>query len=244
MKNEIKAATVALFAILKKMQEGKEISSFNNEDWKDVFNSIYKYVVELPEDEYSLFIFEMYEKCIRGSVTALQSYLGKEQEEQYEAISTLADELQEKSNLFRSGKIDEVRYTEDSLWISLEAMFKLLAAVSMTVIKNEEVSELGIAVCDFAFEYGRLMLHRKEQELYTAYIDEQQALDSQLEQKYAVYVEELKKQDKTFRTLIDNAFEKDYRDSFLKSVLLAQITGVEESQVLKDKEDIDNYFMN
>ncbi len=244
MKNEIKAATVALFAILQKMQEGKVISSFDNEDWKDVFNSIHKYVVELPDDEYSLFVFAMYEKCIRGSVATLQSYLGKEQEDQYDTISSLADELQEESNLFRSGNIDEVQYTEDSLWIALEAMFKLLSVVSMSVIKNEEVSELGIVVCDFAFEYGRLMLHRKEQEIYTAYLDEQQELDSLLEQRYASYVEELKKQDKTFRTLIDNAFEKDYRDSFLKSVLLAQITGVDESKVLKDQEDIDSYFMN
>lgn len=241
MKNEIKAATIAVFAIIKKIQEGKKISSFNNEDWTDVFNSIHKYVVELPEDEYSLFVFEMYEKCIRGSAVALQSYLG---EKHCDTISELADELQEESNLFRSGNIDEVQYTEASLWISLEAMFKLLSVVSMSVIKNEEVSELGIAVCDFAFEYGRLMLHGKEQELYTAYVDEQQELDSLLEQRYASYIEELKKQDKTFSTLIDNAFEQDYRDSFLKSVLLAQITGVEESQVLKDKEDIDNYFMN
>lgn len=241
MKNEIKAATVALFAILKKMQEGKNISSFNNEDWKDIFNSIHKYAVGLPEDEYSLFIFEMYEKCIRSSVAAVQSYLG---ENHCNAISELADELQEESNLFRSGNIDEIQYTEDSLWISLEAMFKLLAVVSMSAIKNEEVSELGVAVFDFAFEYSRLMLHRKEQEIYTVYMDEQQALDSLLEQRYTGYVEELKKQDNAFRTLIDNAFEKDYRDSFLKSILLAQMTGVEEGQVLRDKEDIDDYFLN
>ncbi|MDD6646309.1 MAG: hypothetical protein PUF60_00635 [Firmicutes bacterium] len=239
--NGIKAATMAVFAIIKKNQTGKTLSQFDDSDWKDVINSISEYVLVLPDSEYSVFIFGMYERFIRSSVENIRGYASQEV---CDTLVGLADELQSNAELFHNDSIDEIKYTEECLWIALEAMFKLLAATCLSIIKDETLREFSNALIDFAFEYGRLMLYKREQEIITAYINAQYELDSELEHKYACYVEELRKQTEQFSTLIDNAFDANFKDAFLKSVLLAQMTGVEDSQILKSNEDIDEFFLN
>ncbi|MDO4486339.1 MAG: hypothetical protein Q4C46_07070 [Bacillota bacterium] len=239
--NGIKAATIAVFAIIKKIQAGKILSQFDDSDWKDVINSISEYVLLLPDSEYSVFVFGMYERYIRSSVENIRAYASPEA---CDTIVGLADELQSNAELFHNDSIDEVKYTEECLWIALEAMFKLLAATCLPIIKDETLREFSNALTDFALEYGRLMLYKREQEIITAYINAQYELDSELEHKYACYVEDLKKQTEQFSTLIDNAFDANFKDAFLKSVLLAQMTGVEDSQILKSNEDIDEFFLN
>ena len=46
------------------------------------------------------------------------------------SIRNLADEIQTKTGLLESEQIAEAVYIEDRLWISLEAMIKLLAATA------------------------------------------------------------------------------------------------------------------
>lgn len=239
--NATKAATIAVFAVIKKMQTGKVLSQFYDSDWKDIITDISEYVLLMPDGEYSVFIFRMYERFIRSSAESIRGFASQEA---HDTLVGLADELKINGDLYHNDSIDEVKYTEECLWIALEALFKLLAALCLSKIKDDALREFGSALTDFAFEYGRLMLYRREQEIITAYINAQYELDSKLEQKYASYIEDLKKQTEHFRDLIDNAFAENYRDSFLKSVILAQMTGVENSWILKNSEDIDEFFLN
>ena len=236
-----KKLTIAVFAIIKKMQTGKILSQFDDSDWKDVVTSISEYVLLIPDDEYSVFVFRMYERFIRSSAESVRSFASQEA---HDTLVGLADELKSNEEMFHNGSIDEVKYTEECLWIALEALFKLLAAMCLSKIKDDTLREFGTALSDFAFEYGRLMLYRREQEIITAYINAQYELDSELEQKYACYIEELKKQTEAFGNLINNAFDENFRDAFLKSVMLAQMAGVKDSQILKNSEEIDEFFLN
>lgn len=239
--SEMKAATIAVFAVIRKIQSGKIICQFDNTDWKDVINSISEYVLLLPDTEYSVFIFEMYERCIRTSVESISSFAAKEA---CDSISELADELQRNAELFHNESIDEAKYTEECLWIALEAMFKLFSTTCVSIIKDDTLSEFVNALTDFAFEYGRFMLYKREQEIISEFIEAQYEIDFELEQKYIRYIEDLNRQTEQFSTLIDNAFAPSYRDAFLKSILLAQMTGVEENQILKNREDIDKFFLD
>lgn len=239
--NVTKAATIAVFAIIKKMQTGKLLFQFEDSDWKDVVTSISEYVLLTPDDEYSVFIFRMYERFIRSSAESIRSFASQEA---HDTLVGLADELKSNEEMFHNGSIDEVKYTEECLCIALEALFKLLSAICLSKIKDDTLRELGTALSDFAFEYGRLMLYRREQEIITTYINAQYELDSELEQKYACYIEELKKQTEAFGNLINNAFDENFRDAFLKSVMLAQMAGVKDSQILKNSEEIDEFFLN
>lgn len=239
--NSKKAATIAVFAILKKMQGGTSLSGFTQDDWEEVLAAIGDYVLLMPDSEYSVFVFVMYENCIRKS---LQGLVGHASQEGCEAIEALADELRAQEESFHSGAISESAYIEECLWISLEAMFKLLSASILPHIKDDSMREFSGALADCAFEYGRLMLYRREQALLEEYIEAQYELDRELEDKLALYLEDLERENARFIELLDHAFEADYRDSFLRSAMLARLAGVEESEILNTTEDVDVFFLN
>ena len=235
-----KAATVMTLAVLKKIASGKRPSSFNAQDWKDIAHAVSEYAVFLDGEEYSVFIFQLYEKYIYASAAMLK---GLVPDETIEAIEKLADELHNREELFRNGTLSESAYTEECLWISLEAMVKLIASAA-SMFCGQQASEFTQALVSCAFEYGRLMLYRKEQALIDQFIESQYCLDEELEKKYAEYLSELEAQSKQFYGLIDQAFAPDFRTAFLHSVLLANIAGVDESEILSSTEDVDAFFLS
>lgn len=236
----VKAATVLTLGVLKKIAGGKNPSSFDAEDWEELAHTVSEYAVLLDGEQYSIFVFQLYEKCIRASAASIQGFASCET---VEAIKKLADELHDREALFRDGKLSEGNYTEDCLWISLEAMVKLIA-FSASMFCGQQTAEFTQALASCAFEYGRLMLYRKEQALVTQFIESQYRLDEELEKQYAEYLAELETQSKQFYALIDHAFDPDFRTAFLHSILLAEAAGVKESEILSSTEDIDSFFLD
>lgn len=235
-----KAATVLTFAILRKIADGKTPSELKAQDWKEIANTVSEYAVLGDDRQYSVSVFGLYEEYIRYSVKRIEAIIP---EETAAVISGLADELREKADSLCEGAITEVRYTEDCLWISLEAMIKLLACTAV-FCADARVTDFTQALASYAFEYGRLMLHRRELEIVNQFIESQNQLDSELEQKYAAYLEDLQKEAQQFHALIDNAFAPNFRDAFLHSILLAKAAGVKEEEILSSTEDIDSFFLD
>lgn len=236
----IKAATVLTFAMLKKLAEGKKPSELNNDDWKDIAKAVSDHAVIADDQLYSVFIFRMYERYIFSSAEAIGNIAPADVTA---AIKRLAEELHRKSELLISGQISEVAYTEDCLWISLEAMIKLIASTTL-LCGNKELSEMVQALSTYAFEYGRMVLYQKEQQLIGEYLEGQKQLDETLEKKYSQFLAELQEQTLQFRMLIDHAFAEDFRGSYLASIKLALSAGVPESEVLKTTGDIDDFFLD
>lgn len=235
-----KAATVLILAVWKKIASGKRPSSFDITDLKDLAHAVSEYAIRPDDEQYSIFVFQLYEKCIRASAEMISSVASPET---VAAILKLADELRSKEALFRSGTLSEVAYVEDCLWISLEAMIKLIASAA-SMFYGQQAAEFAQALASCAFEYGRLMLYRQEQALITQFIESQHRLDEALEKQYAEYLSELEAQSKQFYTLIDHAFAPDFRTAFLHSILLAEATGVPESEIISSTEDIDSFFLD
>ena len=236
----VKVITVLTFAILKKMADGKNAIEFDDQDWKDIVEAVSQYAVLMDDQQYSVFVFTMYERYIRESAAMME---GNAPPEVVSEINSLADELKLKAEFLESGCINEVTYIEDCLWISFEAMIKLVASTASLVICRE-FADLAQAMATYAFEYGRLMLFRKEQEILTQYIESQYRLDAELERKYTEFLEELEEQANQFQNLIDHAFAPDFREAFLHSIILAQAAGVEESEILTTMDEIDDFFLN
>lgn len=223
---------------LDNIAEGNKVSELTQDDWKGIANTVSKYAVLMDDDSYSLFVFRAYEKYIRGSVEQIRFNVSPETAA---LILGLADELHEKDTLFIDGQISEVTYIEDCLWISLEAMMKLIASTA-ALAHCEEFENLSQALAAYAFEYGRLMLYKREQEIITQYLEAQKMLDAELEAKYNSYLEDLQKQAEQFNELIANAYNPNFREAFLHSVILAQEMGVEENEILKTVEDVDDFL--
>jgi hypothetical protein len=236
----IKAVTVLTFAILRKIADGKLPSQLDGQDWKEIAVVVDQYAVLADDQQYSVFIFSLYERYIRHSVQQIEGIIS---EETATVINGLADELHGKADALSAGYISEVTYIEDCLWISLEAMLKLLASTA-ALCNDQRIADFAQALTSYAFEYGRLMLYSRELEIVNQFIESQHQLDAELEQKYAAYLEDLQNESQQFYALVDNAFAPDFRDAFLHSILLAKTVGVKKEAILSSTEDIDSFFLD
>ena len=234
-----KAATIATFAILRKIAEGKSPSKFEADDWKDIAGAVSKYAILPSDQEYSVFIFTLFERYIRCSAELIKGVVPSKI---IDTINALADELHNNAELLRNGIITEVKYTEDCLWAALEAMVKLLASAT-ALMGDKRITDFSQAVASFAFEYGRLMLYRREQEIVNQFIISQYQLDEELEHKYTLFLAELNNQAEQFYLLVENAFVPNFRNAFLQSILLAKAAGVRDEDILSCREEIDSFFM-
>ena len=236
----VKAVTVLTFAILRKIAEGKLPSQLDGHDWKEIAAAVDQDAVLADDQQYSVFIFRLYERYIRHSVMQIEEIIS---EETAATINSLADELRSKAGALGEGYISETTYIEDCLWISLEAMLKLLASTA-ALCNDQRIADFAQALTSYAFEYGRLMLYSRELEIVNQFIESQYQLDVELEQQYAAYLEDLQKESQQFYALVDNAFAPNFRDAFLHSILLAKTVGVKEEEILSSTEDIDSFFLD
>lgn len=237
---QMKVLTMLTFAILRKIGEGKHPAEFTTDDWKEIGKTAVEYGIVMDDRQSSAYVFYLYERYIRFSADMIEPYTSSDAAQ---AVRCLADELSFKRELLETGGLDEVTFIEDSLWISLDAMVKLLASlVYMTGVK--EIGDFTHAVATLAVEYGRFMLYQKELAMVDSFVEQQNELDEALSERYSAYREKLEEEAEQFYTLIDNAFAPDFRDVFLKSILLAQAAGVTENEILSSEDDIDDFFLN
>ena len=235
--SEMNEADVA--AVLEELKESEMLKIFRILP-KDIAADVSQYAVLADDQQYSVFIFNLYESYIRHSVQQIEEIIS---EETANVINGLADELHGKSDALSAGYISEVTYIEDCLWISLEAMIKLIACTAY-LSGDQQIAGFAQALASYAFEYGRMMLYSRELEIVNQFIESQYQLDAELEQKYVAYLEDLQKESQQFYTLIDNAFAPNFRDAFLHSILLAKAAGVKEEEILSSAEDIDSFFLD
>ncbi len=235
----LKIGTVFQLFLIDTLASGKKASELTDDDWKNIAAQVSRNAI-LEEDQcYSEFVFSRYADYIRVSAKVISK---NTPEETTNAITALADEIEALGDQLHIEVITETKYVEECLWLSLEAMVKLLSA-SLGAHMGEELSKLTQAVSQLAFEYGRYVLYAKEQALLEAYLKNQRVLDDQLQQQYDAFLQELQENAAQFQSLIDKAFSSDIHEALMHSATLAGASGVNEEEVLNSIEDIDSYFM-
>lgn len=238
----IRVGPVLALAVLKKVADGKMPKEFSQQDWMDIANSVSKYAICSDGKQYSAFVFELYARYIEGSVDQLDGLISKETKED---IRGLALELRSKTQQMFDEEISEADYVEECLWVALESMVKLMAAMLEAAAgkQGKEYAELAKATAIFALEYGRYRLYRYEQALITGYLEHQRELDNELQNQWDAYVEEMQKDAEAFRRLVEEAFTTNVRASLQASAQLARNLGVREEEILDTMEKIDDFFM-
>ena len=236
----LKIGTVFQLFLIDTLASGKKASELTADDWKNIAAQVSRNAI-LEEDQcYSEFVFSRYADYIRVSAKVISK---NAPEETTNAITALADEIEALGDQLHKETITETKYVEECLWLSLEAMVKLLSA-SLGAHMGEELSKLTQAVSQLAFEYGRYVLYAKEQALLEAYLNNQRVLDDQLQRQYDAFIQELQEDAAWFRSLIDKAFSPDIRSALQNSAELARASGVKEEEILKTVEDVDAFFIN
>ena len=235
----VKIATVFQIFLIDTLASGKKMEDLTDEDWKNIAVKVSQYAIMGSGEQYSEFVFTMYADYIDVSADSLSE---KVSEKSVAAIKELAESIRHNSDQFREGELAEVDYIEGCLWLSLEAMMKLLSSY-LTAGFAEEYSYFAQAASQLAFEYGRLALYSREQAIMASYIENQYQLDKELEEKWEKYTKELQMYSEKFHELIDAAFTENIHDALVNSAALARAAGVQEEEILETTEDIDDFFM-
>ena len=236
----IRVGTIVAFSIVSKVASGKLIKDFDDQDWKDIAVKIADYAILTDGQQYSLRIFEAYADYIDISVKVLELNgisKGKRVE-----ISVIAKKVRGLSKELANGKLSEGEYTEQCLWLLLEAIVKLLSTYS-TIIVGEELAEFNQNVAILALEYGRYSLYKQELEILNQYLRHQGEVDDELEDKLNDFKDTLQERSKVFDNLIADAFSSDIEKRLISSVDLARNIGVDETEILDSVEKIDDFFM-
>ena len=239
-----KIGTVLSLDLFSLLFKGKKPKDITQEEWKDIANDVIDKAVLMDGQNYSVYVFDLYEKYIELSANVLRKKTNSSKRlEDIDSISALASDLREKKEQLYNGEISEIDYTEDCLWISFDAMTKCLS-VYIGLHIAEEYGSLILSSTDFAVAYARLVLYRKEQELLDIYLENQYQLDEELEEQFNQFKKELEEETNRFNTAINNAFDTDIRAAFEGSVELARKAGVKEGEILKSLDETDDFFLN
>lgn len=237
----LKAGSVFVMALVGKVfKERKSPKEFSKSDWRSIADQVAQFAIIQTDEEYSVFVFSMYSDYIRQSVSLLDKKVSKNI---CNKITAVADDIDGETELFCKGEISEVAYIEGCLWLSLEAMIKLLSGY-LGSIGGEDYTELAVAAASFCFEFGRLTLYKREDALLTEYLENQKKLDGKLKEKYDAYINDLNEQQQHFNDLLNNAFSADFRTKLQNTASLALSLGVPKNEVLKSVEDVDDFFLN
>lgn len=238
--NLLKIGTVFQIFLVDKLASGADPKKMKPEEWGSIASKVSQYAVLEEGQSYSDFVFSLYADYIDLSAKGLSKFVS---EETLASIMSISSDIRSKTELLREEAISESAYVDDCLWLSLEAMVKLLSS-SLTMLIGAEYSQLAQAVSQLAFEYGRYVLYAKEQAILTAYIENQYVLDEQLQQQYDAFRTELAEQAERFNQLIEQAFSSNIRESLMQSAELARAAGVRWEEILTSVEVIDAFFMD
>ena len=234
----LKIGTVFQLFLIDTLASGKRPAEFTGEDWKRIAQNVSQYAIMDEGQGYGEFVFSLYAQYIELSAAALP---GVVPEERRGAIDRLAKEIRTNLDQMKKGEITEPVCVEGCLWLSLEAMVKLMCAY-LTVLTGPDLSRLVEAVGRLAFEYGRLVLFSREQALLAGYLENQKLLDERLQAEYAAFLAEVRKEAERFQTLVDAAFSSDIQSMLAQSAALAREAGVQEDEILTALDEIDDFF--
>jgi len=235
-----KVGTVLTLSILSRLSSGKSIKEFTEEDWDSILSEVEELAVGADGQSYSIMVFSVYAGYIESSVKIL--LMRGLSEERCNALLSLANEIRELGDNLTADEITEVDYTEKCLWLSLEAMIKLVSTYAMRLV-GVDAGEFLQSVSMLAFEYGRYTLYKQEQELLDQYIQHQYEIDEDLQEKFDAFAKKMEMCQEEFRSLVRDAFDADISVRLRSSVGVARYVGVPEEEILTKISQVDEMFM-
>lgn len=217
--------------IAQKLQSGKKIQNFNQEDWKDIFSSCGLDTLKGTIRSSSIYVLTNY--------TATPAAVAN-------AIMSASFSVAEQAYQLRQGNLDETAFIENSEIVCLDATISALSSYAGQIILPIPVlgALIGNAVGTLFYQIVKDNLSNKELELVNQYMEDIRRKDNSLQEKYKSYIFKLSEDMKQFMQLLNIAFAPDIRIAFDGSVSLAKEMGVPTEEILDNQEKIFNYFMD
>lgn len=215
----------------RKLKSGKRLHDFTASDWKDVGIDTTKGAAG---------------GGIRGAVVYGMTNFTATPAAVANALVTAAYGVAGQAVRLRRGDLSEEEFIVNSEVLCLDASMSAVAAfMGQTLIP---VPVLGAIIGNTAgmFLYGiaKENLSRGEQRLIERFNESMEALNRRLDEQYQRLIAELKRDFAKFSSALELAFSPDVNRAFDGSVQLAEYAGVAQEKILRNKRDIDNFFLN
>lgn len=162
------------------------------------------------------------------------------------ALVTAAFGIAQQAYLLRRGQLSSEEFLLNSEVLCVDVSVSALSSfVGQTVIPIPVLGAvIGNTVGSLVYQIAKDNLKRKERNILTAYLRELEELEKSLDKQYRAYVQRLNDEMNQYYALLESAFAMDCRDALEGSVKLALYVGVPAEQVLKNRREIDAYFLS
>lgn len=235
----IKTATIFLISLWSRIKQGGSISELTKEDWNNVIGNAAEKAVAIDPREYSSMVFGLYRRSISYAIDPMRENASESVINRLEEIVSLMEEYADE---LETGDIPEVKFIEENLWLSLEAVFLVMTDRMSHTLLPEKRRELAEAVSALIFQKLRYSHYEEELAVIDECIAHQAELDQRLTEQVNAYIDKLKEELDVFDALVERAFNTtDFQAAFRGSIDLGESLGAE--GILLTENDVDDYFM-
>ncbi len=215
----------------RKLKQGKRLSDFNAQDWKDLGVDTSKGAAK---------------GGIRGAAVYGLSNFTATPAEIASALVTATFGILAQARRLQNGDIGAEEFVANSEVICLEVSVSALSSILGQIVIPVPVLGviIGNTVGMFLYQIAKDHLSDKEQQLIQNYRQSISTLEKSLEEQYHKVLEEINAEFEKYSSAVEIAFDEDVNRAFEGSIELALDAGVSKDEMLKNKQDIDNYFLN
>lgn len=208
----------------------KKFSEFTGDDWKDIGIDTSKGAVK---------------GGIRGGAIYALTNFTATPANVASAYVTAAFGISAQVNALERGEVSKDDFIINCETVCLDVTISAVASVAGQVVIPIPVlgAVIGNVAGEFVYSLCKKSGSEKSQQLIKNYNDEMNALNQQLDIKLLQVVMEIQKTLQGFIDLEKLAFDEDVNIAFSGSVSLAEELGVDQSKILRNIEQIDNYFL-
>ncbi len=219
--------------VYQKRKEGKDVWNFEVEDWKECGVTAVEGGIRGGLSGYS--IYGLTNACQLAAPSA-------------GAITSGTFGISQAVVKYRKGDIDTDEFIDLVTLNAIDATGSAIgAAIGQSIIPVPVVGALvGSIVVISALSLGKGVLNKREIEAINRYQEELNYYVNELEDKYQMILQELLIQYNELGELQQYSFDinVNVRLRFISSVCLAGTVGVPKLEILKNEEEIDDYFLS
>lgn len=208
----------------------KKFSEFTAEDWKDIGLDTGKGTVK---------------GGVRGGAIYVLSNFTATPANVASAYVTAAFGVAAQARALEKGEVSKEDFVINCETVCLDVTVSAIASLAGQVIIPIPVlgAVIGNVVGEFAYELCKKQGVAYSKDIIDNYNADMQALEQELALKYMQVIMEIKEQLRRFADLEALAFDEDVNKAFSGSINLAEELGVDNTKILRDMNDINNFFM-
>lgn len=217
--------------VAKKLKAGKKLPEFTADDWREVGIDTAKGTAQ---------------GAIRGASVYAMTNFTATPAAVANALVTAAFGVAAQAYQLQNGSISEEDFIVNSevlcLDVSISAVSSILGQTMIPIPVLGAV--IGNVVGMFLYGIVKDNFSSREQALADRFRGDIEELNKCLDMRYQQLIQHLKEEFAKYTSVLELAFDPDVNTAFDGSIQLADYVGVASENVLRSKQDIDNFFLN